>query len=139
MLIIVSLYLRCELLTFKTMATKKTFLLILILALLPLSAVRVCADPIGISLQVRIIDPEENQPNDPRGPVLAPEVSIEDYTLYFDSSCHGCLLQIVDAEDHVVYSTTITSSTLVLPSSLEGVYELQIIRDTWCFYGEITL
>lgn len=121
------------------MATKKTFLLILILALLPLSAVRVCADPIGISLQVKIIDPENGQPNDPRGPALAPEVSIEDYTLYFESSCQGCLLRIVDEEDNVVFSTLITSSTVVLPSSLEGEYELQIIRDNWCFYGEITL
>lgn len=92
-----------------------------------------------IDLEVRKYDPTGALEQPERTPIEIPCIQQEGQTLYFDSSCHGCLLRIVDAENSVVYSTTITSSTLVLPSSLEGVYELQIIRDNWCFYGEITL
>ena len=68
-----------------------------------------------------------------------PEVDIEDYTLTFDDSCLGCELRLVDENDNVVYTTTITSNTLVLPSTLSGEYELQIISGIYCFYGYIEL
>ena len=75
----------------------------------------------------------------PRGPIEMPTVFIEAYTLTFDSSCHNCTLRIVNAENEVEYTTTITSDTLVLPSTLEGQYEIQIIQGEWCFYGDIEL
>ena len=121
------------------MTTKKVFLLSLAMALLPLSSVCVSALAGSVYLQVRIEDPEHDQDNKNRGPVLIPEVSIDEYTLYFDSSCENCILRLVDEEDEVVYTTLISSDTLVLPSYLSGDYELQIIRDNWCFYGDITL
>ena len=75
----------------------------------------------------------------PKSPATSPEVTLDDHTLTFDSSCHNCTLRIVNTEDEVEYTTVITSDTLVLPSTLEGQYELQIIRDNWCFYGDIEL
>ena len=74
-----------------------------------------------------------------RSPVQIPEVDLSGYTLTFFDSCVGCTLRIVNAEDEVEYTTIITSDTLVLPSTLEGQYELQIIRDNLCFYGDIEL
>ena len=92
-----------------------------------------------LELQVRYVDPTIGDPQIPKSPVQAPEVYIDDHTLTFDSSCHNCTLRLVDAENEVVYTTVISSSTLVLPATLEGTYELQIIRDNWCFYGDIAL
>jgi len=66
-------------------------------------------------------------------------VTLDDHTLTFYTSCLGCTLRLVNVEDEVVYTTAITSDTLVFPSSLEGEYEIQIIQGEWCFYGEITL
>jgi len=118
---------------------KKLFLFLTMAALLPFSSVCVNASPISVQLQVRYDDPNDDQDPDPKTPVLVPEVSIDDYTLTFDDSCLGCELRLLDEDGELVYSTTITSDTLVLPSYLEGEYELQIIRGIYCFYGYIDL
>ena len=123
------------------MTTKKIFLLSLAMALLPLSSVCVSALAGPVYLQVRIEDPEHNQDNKNRTPVLIPEVSIEDCTLYFTTPCDGCTLRLVDEDGQVVYTTVIPDNAdeLDLPSYLSGDYELQIIRGNFCFYGDISL
>ena len=107
--------------------------------LLPFSMSHIYAASIPVQLQVRIDDPTDDKPTGPKFPVLVPEVSIDDYVLTVDDSCLGCELRLVDENDNVVYTTVITSNTLVLPSYLSGEYELQIIRGIWCFYGFICL
>lgn len=87
-----------------------------------------------IPLEVRIFDPTL-----PKSPVQIPIVYITNYTLTFDESCDSCILRLVNDDDEVEYVTVITSNTLILPSTLEGEYEIQIIRDNWCFYGYIEL
>lgn len=120
---------------------KKTKLLFmtLIMVMLPLSNVRVSAEPEDVPLEYE--DPYENQENPQRNPVLVPEVSIEEYTLYFNTPCDGYVLRLVDEFDNVVYSTVIPvgATSLVLPSYLSGTYELQIITGIYCFYGDIIL
>ena len=80
-----------------------------------------------------------NKPRPHKSPVQIPEVDLEGFTLTFFDSCVGCTLRIVNTEDEVEYTTIITSDTLVLPSTLEGQYEIQIIQGEWCFYGDIEL
>ena len=109
------------------------------MAFLPFANVCVNAFAGEVPLQVRIDDPNEDKPPYPKTPVLVPEVSIEDYTLTFDDACLGCELRLLDENGVLVYFSTITSSTLVLPSYLSGDYELQIIRGIYCFYGDISL
>jgi hypothetical protein len=92
-----------------------------------------------LNLQVRIYDPTNPYQNPHRNPVEVPEVSLDGHTLTFYTSCLGCTLRLVNEEDEVVYTTIITSDTLVLPSTLEGEYEIQIIQGQWCFYGWIEL
>lgn len=75
----------------------------------------------------------------PKNPITPPEVVLEDHTLTFDSSCHGLTLQLVNEDGDVEYTTIISSSTMVLPSSLEGEYEIRIICDDYYFYGYIEL
>ena len=119
------------------MTKQKFFFLLAMVTMLPLQ--RVSADSAPLNFQVSIID-HSNDTGRHRTPVLSPSVSIEDYTLYFDTPCDGCELRIVD-EDGVVYSTTIPAScsSLNLPSTLSGDYELQIIQGNFCFYAEIQL
>ena len=113
----------------------------LIMVMLPLSNVRVSAEPEDVPLETGIVDPSAPHDNPQREPVKVPEVSIEDYTLYFNTPCDGYVLRLVDEFDSVVYSTVIPvgATSLVLPSYLSGTYELQIIAGIYCFFGDITL
>ena len=100
---------------------KKTKLLFmtLIMVMLPLSNVRVSAEPEDVPLEYE--DPYENQENPQRNPVLVPEVSIEEYTLYFNTPCDGYVLRLVDEFDNVVYPPSFLSEPLLwcfLPISL---------------------
>ena len=94
-----------------------------------------------IPLEATYIDPNHDQGEPQRGPVLVPEVSIEGYTLFFGTPCDGSVLRLLDEDGFVVYSTVIPTgtTTLPLPTTLSGDYELQIIQDGWCFYGWIEL
>jgi len=73
--------------------------------------------------------------------VVVPSISLEGYTLSFYTPCDGCTLRLLDANDNVVFSTVIPTNTtnLVLPSTLSGEYEIQIIQGNICFYGLIFL
>lgn len=84
-------------------------------------------------------DPATGDPDPHKHPVQVPEVDLDGHTLTFYTSCFGSTLRLVNDEDEVVYTTIITSDTLVLPSTLEGEYEIQIIQGQWCFYGWIEL
>ena len=121
----------------KTMKKKRLILISLMMALLPLSNMYVNALP--VTLNVGYQDPTLGQTNPQRPPILVPEVSIDDYTLTFDDSCLGCELRLLDENGVLVYSTTISSNTLVLPAYLSGEYEIQIISGIYCFYGYIEL
>jgi len=76
-----------------------------------------------------------------RGPVIIPEVSIDEYELMFDTSFIGFTLQLLDENCEEVYCTIITSSTVILPSTLSGEYEILLLPDTGSiyFFGTITL
>ena len=94
-----------------------------------------------IPLEGGIIDPTNDNDGPHKGPVQVPEVSLDDHTLYFFTPCDGCTLNLVDENDVVVYTLVIPAGTtsLALPATLSGNFELQIIRGNYCFWGEITL
>ena len=107
----------------------------MLLAFLPLFSVCVNAAPVNVELSFVPFDPTDTQDNPHRGPMIVPSVSIEDYTLSFEHSCLGCTLRLIDGNDNVVYTTIINGDTLVLPSTLSGEYELQILFDDCYFFG----
>lgn len=120
--------------------TKKRFLIIsLLMGMLSFANVSVYAD--SVDLQVGYEDPDYGDDGQHKGPVLIPDVCLDDYSLSFNTPCDGCTLRLLDENDVVVYSTIIPTGTtsLVLPSYLSGEYEIQIIRGNICFYGYITL
>ena len=121
---------------------KKFFLFILLAFMAP--SVQVSADngtEESIDLQVYIYNPTGNLEGPHKGPVQIPEVSLDDHTLYFFTPCDGYTLNIVDENDVVVYAIVIPAGTtsLVLPATLSGEYELQLISGNYCFWGMITL
>lgn len=93
-----------------------------------------------LNLQVGYIDPSITS-TVPKTPIVPPFISLDDHTLYFDTPCDSCTLNIVDENDMVVYTLVIPTGTtsLVLPSTLSGEYELQIICGYYLFYGKIDL
>lgn len=77
----------------------------------------------------------------PRTPVVPPSAAIDGHTLYFYYGCDNTTLNLLDEDDEVVYTTEIDEGTtmLVLPEWLEGTFEIQIIRGSYTFVGEIEL
>ena len=122
------------------MTKKYLVLLVLIMAMFPLSSLRVCAASIPIHLTGGYIDPTEDEDYQ-RSPMLIPLVEIENSTLFFISPCDGYELCLLDENANVVYTTTIptNATSLVLPSYLSGDYVIQIIQGQYYFWGFIEL
>lgn len=70
-----------------------------------------------------------------------PVVYIEDYTLSFEANHPEYVLYIKDEDDNVVYSTVVpsTQTQVVLPSTLSGDYQIELVMGYWLFTGWINL
>lgn len=99
------------------------------------------AIPVEVDLSVGYVDPTNNEENQQKTPIPIPCVSIDGSELYFETPCDGCVLRIVDENDHVCYSVVIPTgaTSLMLPSYLQGNYEIQIVSGIYYFYGYIEL
>lgn len=77
----------------------------------------------------------------PKSPVEPPIVYIESDTLMFEAAHPEYILIIKDEDDGIVYSTAVYSSEtqIVLPSSLSGNYEIELIMGNWIFTGYVSL
>jgi len=76
-----------------------------------------------------------------RGPIEVPLVYIEDYTLSFETYHPDYVLTIKDEDGYVVYTTTVfsTDTEVILPSTLSGDYEVNLVMGNWLFIGGINL
>ena len=125
--------------TFNTYYMMKNYFIAIIMFIIPLTTM---ADGFGESIIFQVSYDDKSPLNPfPKLPVSPPSVSYDDHTLYFETPCDGCTLNIVDSNNVVVYTTVIPTGTtsLVLPATLSGEYELQIIRAGYLFYGMIDL
>jgi len=78
----------------------------------------------------------------PKSPIQVPTVSLDDHTLYIYDVAYDLTLALVDEDDEVVYTVFVPANTssVVLPSWLEGDYQLLLIPDEdYYFAGEISL
>ncbi len=98
-------------------------------------------DPIQINLSVGWVNPTPVGEGSARGPIDPPVVYLEDYTLTFEVDHPEFVLYIKDEDEVVVYSTVVTSATteVVLPSTLSGDYEIDLVMGNWLFTGWINL
>lgn len=91
-----------------------------------------------------IIHPEQKTHNydgnkPPRAPMRIPHVSIEEYTLMFDSVCSGCLVQVFQ-DDMIVFAGYVNEQgELQLPSELSGSYMMEFQLGSTIFVGELEL
>jgi hypothetical protein len=76
-----------------------------------------------------------------KSPMRPPVVYIEDYTLTFAVDHPDYVLTIKDEDGVTVYSTTVFSAQteVILPSTLSGDYEIQLVMGNWLFTGWINL
>ena len=95
--------------------------------------------PIDLILKYVSEKPVGNQ--GPKNPIDPPVVYLEDYTLTFEVDHPEYVLYIKDEDEVVVYSTVVTSATteVVLPATLSGDYEIELIMGDWLFSGWINL
>ena len=87
---------------------------------------------------------EEDQPigNDlPKSPINVPTVYIDNYTLLFEASHPDYILNIKDEYGNVVYTTVVYSAQtqVVLPSTLSGNYQIELVMGYWLFKGWINI
>ena len=77
----------------------------------------------------------------PKSPMRPPVVYMEDYTLLFAVDHPDYILNIMDEDGAVVFSTVVysTQTQVVLPSTLSGDYEIQLVMGNWLFSGWINL
>ena len=77
----------------------------------------------------------------PKTPIETPKVYIEDYTLSFGINHPEYVLNIKDENGQEVYTTTVfsTQSNVILPSTLSGNYEINLVMSNWSFNGWINL
>lgn len=122
---------------------KKEILSIVAIAIMAFSTQAYADNDSGtsINLEVSIYDPTGNIGGPHKGPVLIPEVSLDGHTLYFFTPCDGFTLNLVDENEVVVYTIVIPTgaTSLVLPATLSGDFELQLISGNYCFWGWIGL
>ena len=94
-----------------------------------------------VPLTMSIIDEQPGTNGFPRTPITAPIVYIDDYTLLFEVNHPESVLYIKDEDDNVVYSTVVysTQPQVVLPSTLSGDYQIELVVGNLLFKGWINL
>lgn len=124
---------------------KKLFLILSLILMVSFSGAAQTQSQSGSSqevvLQVKKEKPVGTVGPIKRSPVMIPSVSLEDHTLFFNTSCDGCTLQLINEDGDLEYNVIIpeNTTTVTLPFNLEGEYLIQIIRGQYCFYGYIEL
>lgn len=94
-----------------------------------------------IPLSVYYDDDQPGGNGHPKTPVLAPTVYIDDYTLLFEASHPDYVLNIKDEDGNVVYTTVVYSvqTQVILPSTLSGDYQIELVMGYWLFKGWINI
>ena len=117
---------------------RKFLISLLLLSAANMSSLYAEDDP--VILHPKPIGNGQGHGNKPRTPIAMPEVYIDGYTLTFDASCIGCPITFVDEEENAVYTTYVDETgTVELPHSLTGTFELELVRGSITFVGEIEL
>lgn len=108
---------------------------------LPVATFSMAHDEPPIQFNHGRVNPNDPFPPVPKSPIQIPLVYKEGSTLTFATPCTGCTLQLLDSNREVVFETEVASSTttVILPASLAGTYELRLIYGGYYFYADIAL
>lgn len=97
------------------------------------------ADIIGLT--IRYDDDLPTIPSGNKGPVRPWYIELDGYELTTSATPCDYTLCLYDEDGEVVYSTFVAegTTTIVLPSTLSGDYEIRFVDDTYYYYGYIEL
>ncbi len=86
-------------------------------------------------------DNNQGEHNNPKSPILIPEVYLNGNVLTFDEALEGTTVQLLDEDDTIVFSDFIeeNQTSIVFPTTLFGSYKLLILCSNITFYCEIEL
>ena len=73
--------------------------------------------------------------------IILPEVYQDGHVFTACMSCYGLTMRLVQGEN-VVFETTVSEGNggvIVVPDEITGTYELQIIDNTYIYYGYVLL
>ena len=86
-------------------------------------------------------DHSGTMPDYPKAPPRIPAIDLQNNTITFEGSHVNYTLQIFNEDDDIVYSVYVpsTQTTVNLPSTLSGEYQLRLIPDgsNIYFYGYV--
>ena len=123
------------------MKIKTLFLKTLMMPMLAFPSVALYASPEQVFLGVKYVDPDNADPEH-RLPVARPTIMQEEHILYFSNLGYDMALILVDDEGNDVYSTIVPvgSTSVMLPSTLNGSYELRLYPGgSFYFFSDIIL
>lgn len=94
-----------------------------------------------IDFQVGYNNSNNGKTPKPRTPAPAPVVYLENHTLSFNAFEDDYAIQLLDENEVVVFSNMIPAGTtsFLLPTTLEGEYQIQLIYGNFIFTGYIEL
>ena len=96
----------------------------------------VVASPVNIFFTVEIFGKGGTANPLPKSPIRIPMAILEGNVLSFESFHPDGSLILLDEEGHVMYQTMVSASanTVVLPDSLSGCYEMQLLPEESSYY-----
>ncbi|MBP5339124.1 MAG: hypothetical protein J6Z14_07465 [Prevotella sp.] len=120
---------------------KKKFLYLFLSSTFLYGGVKLSAKP--VPLTVGIDDPTGTMPDYPKTPNFIPFIDQNGLVLTFEANHSNFTLQLLDEYGNLEFTTYIPSTltTVTLPSTLSGEYEILLLPDTGSiyFFGTITL
>ena len=120
------------------MKKKLLVLLLIIMASINTMMAQNPQDENLIVMNEKVVNPTGEHGGTPKSPNLYLYVYWYGNTLDFGMSLSGCPVQLLQ-DDNVVFSTLVgTDGTVVLPTNLSGLYELQITVQTITYIAELT-
>jgi hypothetical protein len=94
-------------------------------------------------MNTSVIIPGSVGSSHPKAPlhIQAPDITLDGSTLFIYSSHPDYVLQLLDADETVVFETYVSAETyqVGLPTSLLGEHELQLQTGTYAFVGYVEL
>ena len=120
---------------------KTRFFSLMFLLVISLTSMAQDGNGTPITWSVGYFDPSGTINQRPKSPVYPPTVYLENHTLTFSTTHPEYILYIKDENETVVYSTVVSESetTVVLPTTLSGNYEIVLVMGNWMFTGWIEL
>lgn len=97
---------------------------------------------VNISFNVCITDPTTTVPSHPKSPINPPQATLDGHVLTFTTSHADFVLTLLDEDGEEAYTVFVpaATTTVVLPSTLTGLFELQLYPGgSYYFSGDIVL